>query len=40
MGMSPVKRTSHAVYDLKYHFVWIAKYRKIIVGEDISRRVG
>ena len=37
--MSPVKRTPHAVYDLKYHFVWIPKYRKMILREDISKRV-
>ena len=29
-----IKRTAHAVYDLKYHFVWAPKYRKgILVGE-------
>ena len=37
--MSPVKRTHHAVYDLKYHFVWIPKYRKMILREDISKKV-
>lgn len=37
--MSPVKRTTHAVYGLKYHFVWIPKYRKTILREDISKRV-
>jgi len=37
--MSPIKRTKHAVYDLKYHFVWIPKYRKMILREDIARRV-
>jgi putative transposase len=37
--MSPVKRTSHAVYDLKYHFVWIPKYRKMILREPIAKRV-
>ena len=37
--MSPVKRTSHAVYDLKYHFVWIPKYRKMILTEEIAKRV-
>ena len=37
--MSPVKRTSHAVYDLKYHFVWIPKYRKMILREEIAKRV-
>jgi putative transposase len=29
-----IKRTKHAVYDLKYHLVWIPKYRKeILDGE-------
>ena len=37
--MSPVKRTSHAVYDLKYHFVWIPKYRKMVLKEPIAKRV-
>jgi putative transposase len=36
--MSPVKRTSHALYDLKYHFVWIPKYRKRVLNEDIAKR--
>jgi putative transposase len=31
LGMSPIKRTSHAVYDLKYHMVWIPKYRKMVL---------
>ena len=32
--MSPLRRTRHAVYDLKYHFVWTPKYRKqILTGE-------
>jgi hypothetical protein len=29
-GMSALGRSMHAVYDLKYHFVWIPKYRKKI----------
>ena len=37
--MSPVKRTSHAVYDLKYHFVWIPRYRKMVLKEPIAKRV-
>jgi putative transposase len=29
-----IKRTKHAVFDLKYHLVWIPKYIKhILVGE-------
>ena len=37
--MSPVKRTSHAVYDLKYHLVWVPKYRKMILEGDLAKRV-
>ena len=32
-----VRRTKHAVYDLKYHFVWIPKYRKHILSGEVSR---
>ncbi len=31
-----VRRTKHAVYDLKYHLVWIPKYRKSILDREIS----
>ena len=31
-----VRRTKHAVYDLKYHLVWIPKSRKSILGKEIS----
>ena len=32
--MCAIRRSSHAVYDLKYHLVWAPKYRKrILVGE-------
>ena len=31
-----IRRTSHAVYDLKYHLVWIPKYRKGIFSEGLS----
>jgi putative transposase len=37
--MCPVKRTSHAVYDLKYHIVWIPKYRKILLQGSIAKRL-
>jgi len=37
--MSSVKRTSHAVYDLKYHMVWVPKYRKMILKGDLAKRV-
>lgn len=31
-----IKRTKHAVYDLKYHLVWIPKYRKKVLNEEIT----
>jgi len=31
-----VRRTKHAVYDLKYHLVWIPKYRKHILEKEVS----
>ena len=37
--MSPVKRTSHAVYDLKYHLVWVPKYRNMILKGRIAERL-
>ena len=37
--MGTIKRTSHAVYDTKYHLVWTPKYRKWILRGDIRERV-
>ena len=34
-----LKRTSHAVYDTKYHLVWTPKYRKWIMRGDIRTKV-
>ena len=34
-----LKRTSHAVYDTKYHLVWTPKYRKWIMKGEIRTRV-
>ena len=31
-----IKRTKHAVYDLKYHLVWVPKYRKNILDGEIT----
>jgi putative transposase len=33
--MSPIKTAKHAVYDLKYHFVWAPKYRKKLLTGDV-----
>jgi putative transposase len=44
--MQGYRKSSHATYDLKYHLVWITKYRKrVFVGKiairtrDIIRQV-
>ena len=34
--MSALRRSKHAVYDLKYHFVWIPKYRKRILTTEVA----
>ena len=31
-----IRRTKHAVYDLKYHLVWIPKYRKDVLSGEVS----
>ena len=31
-----IRRTKHAVYDLKYHLVWIPRYRKHVLGRGVS----
>jgi len=31
-----IRRTRHAVYDLKYHMVWIPKYRKQILSREVA----
>jgi len=37
--MSPIKRTRHAVYDLKYHIIWVPKYRKLVLKGGLARRL-
>jgi len=34
-----LKRTRGAVYDLKYHLVWVSKYRRMVLGERVARRL-
>ena len=33
------RKTSHSVYDLKYHVVWITKYRKPVLRGEIAKRL-
>lgn len=35
--MSPIRRAKHSVYDLKYHFVWAPKYRKLVLTGEIGQ---
>ncbi len=37
--MTGYKRTSHTIYDNKYHIVWGTKYRKKILKDDIGQRL-
>lgn len=37
--MSPIKRTRHAVYYLKYHLVWVPKYRKLVLKGGLAKRL-
>jgi putative transposase len=34
-----IRRARHAAYDIKYHFVWIPKYRKQILTKQLKKRV-
>ena len=33
------RKTSHAVFDIKYHLVWITKYRKKVLKGEIGKRL-
>ncbi len=37
--MKDYRKSTHCIYDLKYHVVWITKYRKPVLVEEIGRRV-
>jgi putative transposase len=37
--MKQYRKASHSVYDLKYHIVWITKYRKPVLSKEIGTRV-
>jgi putative transposase len=34
-----IRRAKHAAYDIKYHFVWIPKYRRQILTKQLKKRV-
>ena len=37
--MQNYRKTSHSVYDLKYHLVWITKYRKPVLHGQVAERL-
>ena len=37
--MKSLKSTSQAKYDLRYHFIWITKYRKRVLEGEICKRL-
>jgi len=37
--MKGYRKTSHSVYDLKYHLVWITKYRKPVLHGEVAIRL-
>jgi len=36
--MKNYRRSSHSIYDIKYHIVWITKYRKPVITGKIAER--
>ena len=36
--MEHYRKSSHTTYDLKYHFVWITKYRKRVLAGEVAKR--
>ena len=39
MGMTEYRKGSHTVYDIKYHILWITKYRKAVLRGEIGIRL-
>jgi putative transposase len=39
MNMTEYRKGSHTVYDIKYHIVWITKYRKAVLRGEIGLRL-
>lgn len=37
--MEHYRKSSHTTYDLKYHLVWITKYRKPVLDGETAKRV-
>ena len=35
----PIRKAAHATYNIQYRFVWIPKYRKMILKDEIAREL-
>ena len=38
--MEEYRRGAHSVYDIKYHLIWITKYRYKVLRGRVAERVG
>ena len=38
MGKAHYRKGAHTVYDIKYHLVWVTKYRYHVLQGEIARR--
>jgi len=36
--MEHYRKSSHTTYDIKFHLVWITKYRKVVLTGEIAKR--
>jgi len=36
--MENYRKTAHSTYDIKYHLVWITKYRKVVLTGKVAER--
>jgi len=39
MGMENYRASSHSRFDIKYHFVWVTKYRKSVLYDAVGHRL-
>ncbi|HBN86187.1 MAG TPA: IS200/IS605 family transposase, partial [Clostridiales bacterium] len=37
--MNNYRKTAHSTYDIKYHIVWITKYKKPVLTGEIAIRI-
>jgi putative transposase len=37
--MKEYRKASHCIYELKYHIVWITKYRKRVLTPEVGKRL-